>query len=72
MEEPRKRGSKVRDADGHIWRRGTTKWTCQAKVGTYYRGADGRWHQVQQVGRLPWGALSSKYGPLSEVAGGDG
>lgn len=57
-EEPKKRGSLVRDKDGDLWKRGNTRWTCQAPV-------DGR--RVLQVGRLPWYALLSEYGPLTDV-----
>lgn len=54
--EPRQRGAMVRDRDGDLWVRGNTRWTCKAPV-------DGR--RVRQVGRLPWYALSNKYGPLT-------
>lgn len=57
-EEPKKRGSVVRDKDGDLWRRGNTRWTCQADV-------DGE--RVRRVGRLRWFALRRMYGPLEEV-----
>ena len=56
--EPSARGAVVRDRDGDLWKRGNTRWTCQARV-------DG--DRVQQVARLPWYALASQYGPLTEV-----
>lgn len=61
MEEPKKRDSLVRDKDGDLWRRGNTRWTCQAEV-------DGS--RVTRVGRLPWYALQSMYGPLELVREG--
>ena len=57
-EEPKARGSLVRDRDGDLWKRGNTRWTCQASV-------DGE--RVLRVGRLPWFALVSQYGPLTRV-----
>jgi hypothetical protein len=57
MNEPKKRGSIVRDRDGHLWKRGNTRWTCQEPV----NGRD-----VQQVARLPWYALVTMYGPVLE------
>ena len=59
MTEPKRRGALVRDRDGDLWRRGNTRWTCQAAV-------DGQ--RVLRVGRLHWSALVSMYGPL-EPAG---
>ena len=57
-EEPGRRGARVRDRDGDIWKRGNTRWTCEARV-------DGA--RVTRVGRLPWYALVSQYGPLTLV-----
>jgi hypothetical protein len=57
-EEPKKRGSRVRDRDGDIWVRGNTRWTCQTPV-------DGS--RVQNVGRLGWVDLWQTYGPVVEV-----
>jgi hypothetical protein len=54
--EPRRRYSRVIDADGHVWERGNTRWTCLTPVGT--RGAT-------QVGRLVWSYLVSEYGPIT-------
>ena len=56
--EPPKMGALVRDNDGHVWKRGRTRWTCLTPV-------DGV--RVTQVGRLPWYALVARYGPLTEV-----
>lgn len=58
MEEPRKRGTRVRDKDGDVWRRGNTRWSCEAPV-------DGV--RIQRAGRLPWYALVNQYGPLELV-----
>lgn len=57
-EEPRPRGTKVRDRDGDIWKKGNTRWTCQAPV-------DGV--RVHAVGRMVWSDLWRTYGPLVEV-----
>jgi len=57
-EEPRKRGTRVRDREGDVWRRGNTRWSCEAPV-------DGV--RVLRAGRLPWYALVSQYGPLTLV-----
>jgi hypothetical protein len=57
-EEPTKRGALVRDRDGDLWRRGTTRWSCLAPV-------DGV--RVRRVGRLHWGDLVRTYGPLTPV-----
>jgi hypothetical protein len=54
-DEPRTRGARIRDRDGDTWRRGNTRWSCEAPV-------DGV--RVQRVGRLPWHALVRMYGPL--------
>lgn len=59
-QESTKMGSRVRDRDGDIWRRGRTRWTCEAPV-------DG--DRVTRVGRLPWGDLERKYGPLVQIEG---
>jgi hypothetical protein len=56
-EEPKWRGTRIRDRDGDTWRRGTTRWNCEARV-------DG--DRVRRVGRLPWHALVSMYGPLTQ------
>ena len=58
LEEPKRRGAKVRDRDGDVWRRGNTRWTCQAPV-------DGV--RVTRVGRLHWIELEQLYGPLERV-----
>lgn len=58
VEQPMKMGSLVRDKDGDLWRRGRTRWSCEAPV-------DGV--RVTRVGRLPWSALHSMYGPLTVV-----
>jgi len=58
MDEPTQRGARVRDRDGDVWRRGTTRWTCEAPV-------DGV--RIERVGRLRWYALESMYGPLVEL-----
>lgn len=58
MDEPKKMDSLVRDKEGDLWRRGRTRWTCQAAV-------DGL--RVMRVGRLPWHTLASMYGPLAVV-----
>ena len=60
-DEPMKMGSLVRDRDGDEWQRGRTRWTCKAPV-------DGR--RVTRVGRLPWYALASQYGPLTVLREG--
>ena len=57
--EPTKRGTVVRDREGDTWRRGTTRWNCEAPV-------DGA--RVQRAGRLPWYALVDQYGPLTLVS----
>lgn len=57
--EPRKRGTVVRDREGDTWRRGTTRWNCEAPV-------DG--DRVTRAGRLPWYALVDQYGPLTLVS----
>jgi hypothetical protein len=57
-EEPLRMGARVRDRDGDTWRKGRTRWTCEARV-------DGR--RVEVVARLPWYALVSKYGPVEVV-----
>lgn len=62
MEEPKKRGSLVRDKDGDLWRRGNTRWSCLAEV-------DGV--RVTRAGRLPWHALERMYGPLALVREGE-
>jgi hypothetical protein len=49
-------GARVLDRDGDTWRRGRTRWSCEAPV-------DGR--RVTAVGRLPWSALLAQYGPLT-------
>jgi hypothetical protein len=54
-EEPARMGARVRDRDGDTWRRGRTRWTCEARV-------DGR--RVTAVARLPWSSLVSWYGPV--------
>lgn len=54
-QEPKRRGAIVVDRDGDRWRRGNTRWNCMAQV-------DGV--RVLRVGRLPWSALKSMYGPL--------
>lgn len=56
MDEPKQMGARVRDRDGDTWRRGCTRWTCEAPV-------DG--HRVLRVGRLPWHALVRMDGPLT-------
>lgn len=56
--EPKKMYSLVRDKDGDTWLRGRTRWTCQAPV-------DG--NRVSRVGRLPWYALVTQYGPLEVI-----
>lgn len=58
MEEPKRKGARVRDRDGDLWVRGNTRWNCLATV-------DG--HRVTNAGRMPWYALESKYGPLEVV-----
>lgn len=58
IEEPARMGARVRDRDGDTWRKGRTRWTCEAPV-------DGR--RVTSVGRLPWSALVSQYGPVQVV-----
>lgn len=66
--EPLRRGARVVDADGHEWRRGTTRWSCLAPVGErYFSVAKKRYLTVESVGRLPWFALKRSYGPLSVV-----
>jgi hypothetical protein len=55
MNEPARMGARVRDRDGDTWRKGRTRWSCEAAV-------DGR--RVQTVGRLPWSQLERMYGPL--------
>lgn len=68
LEEPRRRGARVTDADGHIWRRGTTRWSCEAEIGTsYFSKRKRRMVVVESVGRLPWYALQDQYGPLTLV-----
>lgn len=47
--EPKRRGAKMRDADGHIWTRETTLW--------HDRGTDSR-------GRWPLYRVKSNFGPL--------
>jgi hypothetical protein len=56
--EPKRRYAVVRDVDGHLWKRGNTRWTCQSPI----NGRD-----VTRVGRLPWSSLVSEYGPLTVV-----
>ena len=64
--EPLRRGAVVIDVDGHPWRRGTTRWSCETPVGTrYFSKAKKRYLTVESVGRLPWSSLKSTYGPLS-------
>lgn len=58
-DEPKRRGAVVVDKDGDHWQRGNTRWTCTAPV-------DGA--RVTRVGRLPWSALVSVYGPISFVS----
>lgn len=53
--EPERMGARVVDRDGDTWRKGRTRWSCEAPV-------DGR--RVTSVGRLGWGDLVSRYGPL--------
>jgi hypothetical protein len=31
-EEPLRMGARVRDRDGDTWRKGRTRWTCEARV----------------------------------------
>jgi hypothetical protein len=57
-EEPKRRGARVRDKDGDTWRRGTTRWNCEAAV-------DGV--RVTRAGRLPWVNLVQWYGPLEVI-----
>jgi len=66
-EEPRRIGARVRDVDGHIWRRGRSRWSCEAEVGARYHDHRGRWRVVERTGRLPWYALLRMYGPLTLV-----
>jgi hypothetical protein len=49
--EPRRRGARVADRDGHVWERVNTLWS-DTTDGEAWRG---RW---------PWYALLSQYGPL--------
>ena len=66
--EPTRMGARVRDRDGQTWRRGRRIWTCEAKVGTsYFDRKAGRWATVERVGRLPWHALVSMYGPVEHL-----
>lgn len=58
LTEPPRMGAIVRDRDGDTWRRGRTRWSCEAPV-------DGQ--RIGQVGRLRWDALVSMYGPLTVV-----
>lgn len=68
IDEPEKRGARVKDRDGHIWRKGTTRWTCEAPIGTrYFDTRKNRMAVVESVGRLPWSNLASEYGPLTLV-----
>lgn len=53
--EPKRMGARVVDKDGDTWRRGRTRWTCEAAV-------DGR--RVSSVGRMTWSGLVSAYGPV--------
>lgn len=72
-EEPKRMYSLVRDADGHIWQRGRTIWSCTAPIGTrYYSRVKRRPMVVESVGRLPWHALARMYGPLTLVREGKG
>lgn len=57
-DEPKRRGTIVRDRDGDRWRRGSTRWTCMAAV-------DGV--RVLRAGRLHWSALVDMYGPIRLV-----
>lgn len=61
--EPLRRGARVRDRDGDVWRRGNTRWTCQSPI-------DGV--RIRAVGRLPWFTLKDWYGPLTVVDLNDG
>lgn len=56
--EPPRMGARVRDRDGDTWRKGRTRWSCEAPV-------DGR--RVRVVARLPWSQLVSQYGPVAVV-----
>ena len=58
MDEPKRRGAKVRDREGDVWKRGNTRWSCETPV-------DGI--RVTRVGRLPWYALARQYGPLTLI-----
>lgn len=69
-EEPRRMGARVRDVDGHTWKHGRTRWSCEAEVGARYRDRQGRWQTVERVARLPWYALLRSYGPLTLVDDG--
>lgn len=60
-EEPKRMYSLVRDRDGDLWQRGRTRWSCLAPI-------DGV--RVARVGRLPWYALRSQYGPLTLIRNG--
>ena len=57
VDEPKRRGAMVRDKDGDLWKRGNTRWTCQAPIDAAHA----------RVGRLPWFALVRQYGPLALV-----
>jgi len=73
--EPARMGARVRDADGHIWKRGRTIWVCQAHVGTHFIQVrvddDGmvtrRSATITHTGRLHWGALLRESGPLEAI-----
>ncbi len=56
QEEPKRMYSVAVDKDGDEWVRGRTRWWCTAPV-------DGR--RIRRVGRLPWHALVSMYGPIT-------
>lgn len=53
-----KRGTRVRDKGGDVWRFGRTRWTCETPI-------DGI--RVTAVGRLPTATLERWYGPLTGV-----
>lgn len=70
-EEPKRMGATVRDIDGHIWRHGRTRWSCETPIGTrYFDHKLQRPAVVTSVGRLHWGDLLSTYGPLILVSDG--
>lgn len=57
-DEPKRMGARVLDAHGDTWKRGRTRWTCEAEV-------DGS--RIQRVARMGWSDMLREYGPVRVI-----